>query len=154
MPEPFSPLPTLPRSWFAILPGTVGGMHTTGHSCFSTHPSCFSSGLLCGSYVRFVAEYLYQQGKDKAGSLSSEPSPEGQRTVRFWIRDSLRVCFLYVTTCVVGDMPMAVNYFAAVRGWPLHWWWSNVVAVCLLVMVAAWWTLDRIYALSLLIGSE
>jgi len=108
-------------------------------------PVLFFFGVALWQLVCFVAEYLYKQGKDKAGNLSAEPSREEQRTVRFWIRDSSRVCFLYLTTCVIGDMPMAVNYFAAVRGWPLHWWWSNVVAVCLLVMVVAWWILDRIY---------
>ncbi len=95
--------------------------------------------------VCFVAEYLSQQRKNKAGNPATGFSWEPQRTLRFWLRDSLRVCLLYLTTCVIGDIPMAVNYFAAVRGWPLHWWWSNAVVICLLVMVAACWTLDRIY---------
>jgi hypothetical protein len=108
-------------------------------------PILFFFGVALWQLVCFVAEYLYQQRKAKAGNLSSEPWLEEQRTLRFWLRDSLHICSLYVTTCVIGDIPMAVNYFAVVRGWPLHWWWSSAVSVCLLVTVAAWWTLDRVY---------
>lgn len=94
--------------------------------------------------VCFVAEYLYQRGKVKTGNLSSETSLGEQRTLRFWLRDSLRICSLYVATCVIGDIPMAVNYFAAIRGWHLHWWWSSTVAVCLVVTLEAWRAFDRV----------
>jgi len=108
-------------------------------------PVLFFFGAAMWQLLCLVAEYLYQQRKNKAGNLSAEPEWEEQGTLRFWLRDSSRICLLYLTTCVIGDIPMAVNYIAAVRERHLHWWWSNVVAVCLLVMVAVWWTLDRIY---------
>jgi hypothetical protein len=108
-------------------------------------PVLFFFGAATWQLLCLVAENLYQQRKSKVGNLSAGAAREEQRTLRFWLRDSLRICLLYFTACVIGDIPMAVNYIAAVRGWHLHWWWSNVVAVCLLVMVAVWWTLDRIY---------
>jgi hypothetical protein len=111
-------------------------------------PVLFFFGVALWQLVCFVAEYLYQQRKKNAGSLGRAPSLAEQRTMRFWLRDSLRICSLYVTTCLIGDIPMAVNYVAAIRGWPLHWWWSSAVTTCLFVMVAAWWTLDRVFAIA------
>jgi hypothetical protein len=108
-------------------------------------PALFFFGVALWQLVCLVIEYLCQQGKGKTGNLSSEPSLEEQRTLRFCLRESLRICSFYVTTCVIGDIPMAVNYFAVVRGWPLHWWWSSAVAVCLFVMAAVRWALDRAY---------
>jgi hypothetical protein len=108
-------------------------------------PVLFFFGAATWQFLCFVAEYSCQRRKNKAGTLSVQPAWEEQRTLRFWLRDSLRIFLLYLTTCVTGDIPMAVNYLAMVRGWHLHWWWSNSVAVCLLVMLAVWWALDRIY---------
>ena len=107
-------------------------------------PVLFFFGATLWQLVCFVAEYLCQREKVKAGNFSSETLLERQRTLRFWIRDSLRICSLYVATGIIGDIPMAVNYFAVVRGWHLHWWWSSTVAVCLVVTLVAWWTFDRV----------
>ena len=105
-------------------------------------PVLFFSGIVLWQLACFVAEYLYRRGKD---NVVSESSQEEQKTLGFWFRDSSRICLLFVSTCVIGDIPMAANYLAVVRGWRWHWWWSNVVGVCLIVMLATWWVLSRIY---------
>jgi len=96
--------------------------------------------------VCFVAEWFYRKLKRKTENLKPEAFRDTQKTLNFWMRDLLRVCVLYITTCAIGDIPMAVSYVAAVRRWPLHWSWSSAVSSGLLLMIAAWWILERIHA--------
>src|SRR5277367_4990181 len=67
-----------------------------------------------------VAEWLYRKAKGNTEILELKTFQDTQRTLKFWLRDSWRVCVLYITTSVIGDSPMAVNYVAAIRGWPMH----------------------------------
>jgi hypothetical protein len=85
--------------------------------------------------ICFVAEWFYSKAKRKTENPKPEALQDNQRTLNFWLRDSLRICVLYITTCAVGDIPMAVNYVANVRRWPLHLWWSSAVNSCLLLMI-------------------
>ena len=95
--------------------------------------------------ICFVAEWFYRKAKRKAKDLEPEALQDTQRTLKFWLRDSLRICVLYITTCLIGDVPVAVSYLAAVRGWPLHWWWLRALNTGVLFMIAPWWILERIY---------
>jgi hypothetical protein len=106
-------------------------------------PILFFLGAAVWQSVCFIAEWF--KAKRKTTNLESEVMQGAQSTLKFWLRDSLRVCVLYMTTCVIGDIPMTLNYVAEVRGWPLHLWWSSAVNSCLLLMVAVWWILERIY---------
>lgn len=108
-------------------------------------PVLFLFGVMVWQFTCFLVEWFNRKSNRKIKILEPEAMRDNQRTPKFWLRDSLRICLLYITTCVIGDIPMLVNYLAAVRGWPLHWWWSSVVDSCLLCMVVVWWILARIY---------
>ena len=110
---------------------------------FLIAPVVFFSGAVVWQFVSFVAEWLYR--KAKRGAENQQPQAlEAQRTLKSWLRDSLRLCVLYATTCVIGDIPMAVYYLASVRGWHSHWSWWDAADTGLPLMVAAWWILERI----------
>jgi hypothetical protein len=109
-------------------------------------PVLFFFGAMVWQFACFLVEWFSRKANRKIENLGPEAIRANQWTVKFWLRDSLRICLLYITTCVIGDVPMLVNYLAAVRGWPLHWWWSSVVDSCLLCMVVVWWILARIYS--------
>ena len=94
---------------------------------------------------RLIAEWSYRAAKRELESAESKESHDIQRTLKFWLRDSVRICALYVATCLIGDIPMAVKYLAGVRGRPFHWWWSSAVGTCAVVMVVVWWILDRTF---------
>jgi hypothetical protein len=112
---------------------------------FLCAPVLFFFGAAMWQSAFFVAGYFCQQDKRALRTLGSEPSPRSERTLGFWLRDSLRIGLLYVAACVIGDIPLAVKYLAAIRGWPLHWWWSSAVWACLVLTVAVSWTLDQIH---------
>jgi sterol desaturase/sphingolipid hydroxylase (fatty acid hydroxylase superfamily) len=96
-----------------------------------------------------IAEWFYRKVNRKTEYVEPEELQDVQRTPKFWLLDSLRVCVFYVAACLIGDIPMAVNYLATVRGWPLHWWWSSAVTSCLFLMVTVWWILERIYRMNM-----
>jgi len=107
-------------------------------------PILFFFGATVWQLICVVSEWFYRKTMRKIQNVDPEALQDAQRTLNFWLRDSLRVSLLYITTCVIGDTPMALNYLATVRGWPLHWWWSGAVSVCLLLMIGEWWILERI----------
>lgn len=104
----------------------------------------FLLGAAVWQFACFVGGWFYRKLERKTEKLKPKPLQGTQRTPKFWLQDSLCVCALYIATCAIGEIPMAVNYFAAVRGW-LHWWWSNAVTSRLIPMIAVWWILERIY---------
>lgn len=104
----------------------------------------FFSGATVWQLICFIAEWSYGKAKRKPGSSNSTSHRALRGLLRFWLRDSLHVSVLYITTAVIGDIPMAVNYVAAIRGWPWHSWWSNAVISSLLLMIAVWRILGRI----------
>lgn len=108
-------------------------------------PILFLAGAAVWQLVCIVAEWFYRNAKRKPQSLEPESLKDTQRTLRFWLQDSLRVCVLYITACAIGDIPMAVNYLAALRERPLHLWWSSAVSSCLLLTTAVWWILERVH---------
>lgn len=108
-------------------------------------PVLFFSGAAAWQLICFIAEWFNRKVGGQTDPLEPETVQNAQRTLRFWLRNSLRVSVDYITACVIGDTPMAVNYLAAVRGWPLHWWWSSAVGTCLLLTIAVWWILERIH---------
>jgi hypothetical protein len=108
-------------------------------------PVLFLFGVAAWQLICFIAGWFNREADRKTESLEPETVQETQRTLKFWLRDSLRVLVVYITACVIGDIPMAVNYVAAVRGWPLHWWWLSAVNTCLLLTVTVWWILERIH---------
>jgi hypothetical protein len=108
-------------------------------------PILFFFGAAVWQLVCIIAEFFCRKLKGETENLEPEALQDTQRTLKFWLRDSLRVCVLYIVTCAIGDIPIAVKYLAAVRRWPLHWWWLNAVNFRLLLMIAVWWILERIY---------
>jgi hypothetical protein len=62
-----------------------------------------------------------------------------------WLRDSLRISGIYLLACLIGDIPMAVNYLASHRAWSFHWWWSNAVFACLALALLAYLALSRLF---------
>jgi hypothetical protein len=108
-------------------------------------PVLFFSGAAVWQLICLIAEWSYRAAKRELESAESKESHDIQRTLKFWLRDSVRICALYVATCLIGDIPMAVNYLAGVRGRPFHWWWSSAVGTCAVVMVVVWWILDRTF---------
>jgi hypothetical protein len=112
----------------------------------ATFPVCadlvFLLLAMCQS-ICFIAELLYRWAKRDDSYRELEELQHTQRTLKFWLRDSSRICVFYVAAGVIGDIPMGVSYLAAVRGWPLHWWWSSAVTSCLLLMLALAWLLER-----------
>jgi hypothetical protein len=111
---------------------------------FLQAPVLFFSCAAVWQSVCLIAEWLYSKAKRKAENPQPEGMEDPRRTLEFWLRDSLRVCALYLMTGVIGDIPMAVYYLAAVRGWHLHWSWWGAADSGLPLMIAAWWILERI----------
>jgi sterol desaturase/sphingolipid hydroxylase (fatty acid hydroxylase superfamily) len=112
-------------------------------------PLLFFSAATVWQLIGAIAEWFYRKVNRKTEYVEPEELQDVQRTPKFWLRDSLRVCVFYVAACLIGDIPMAVNYLATVRGWPLHWWWSSAVTSCLFLMVTVWWILERIYRMNM-----
>jgi hypothetical protein len=108
-------------------------------------PILFLLGATVWQLAGFVAEWFYGKAKRKTENLKPITLRDTQKTLKFWLRDCLRVCALYVVTCAIGEIPMAVSYLSAVRGWHLHWWWSRALDTSFLLMIAVWWVLERIY---------
>lgn len=107
-------------------------------------PILFFFGAAVWQSICIITESFRRKAKRKTENLEPELLQDDQRTLKFWLRDSLRVCALYITACVIGDIPMGVNYFAEIRGWPLHLPWSIAVNLCLVLMITLWWILERI----------
>jgi hypothetical protein len=112
---------------------------------FLSAPSLFFLGAAIWQLICLIAESFYGKIKRETKTSNREGWQDTQWTLKFWLRDSLRICVFYVTTGLIGDIPMAVNYLAEIRGWPLHLLWSNAVISCLLLMIAVWWVLERTY---------
>lgn len=106
-------------------------------------PLLFFAGAAIWQSICAIVAWFHGKTHRTTESLETEASQDIQKTPKFWLRDSLRICVLYITTCVIGDTPMVVNYIAAVRGWSLHLWWSTAVNSCFLLMIAVWWVLQR-----------
>jgi hypothetical protein len=111
---------------------------------FLNAPVLFFLGATAWQLICLIAELFRRKAKRKSKALEPGALQDTQRTLRFWLRDSLLVSVLYITTAVIGDIPMAVNYLAVARGWTWHLWWSNAVFSCLLLMIAICWLLGRI----------
>jgi hypothetical protein len=112
---------------------------------FLMPPMFFFLGVTVWQSISFAAEWFYREAKRETENVGPEAlRNDPQRTLRFWLRDSRSIGMVYITSCVIGDLPMAINYLAEVRGTPLHWWWSNAVATCLLLIIGAWWMVRRI----------
>jgi hypothetical protein len=109
-------------------------------------PVLFFSGAACWQLFCFVTEWLYRLAARKSQSSEAVELQDIQKTSGFWLRDSLRILVLYAAACFIGDIPMVLNYVAAVRKWPMHWWWSSVVDSCLLLMIVVWWLLERYFS--------
>jgi len=92
-----------------------------------------------------ISEGVRRKANRQCAYVEPTDVPDIRATLKFWLKDSLRICALYVATCLIGDIPMGVNYLATVRGWPFHWWWSSVVSACLILMVIVQWLLNRFY---------
>jgi hypothetical protein len=107
-------------------------------------PYLFFQGAAVWQLICFLVEWFYRKVNRKTEKLEPGALQAAQRTLKFWLWDSARVCALYITTCLIGDIPMVVKYLASVRGWSLHWWWSSAVESCLLLMIVVWCILDRI----------
>jgi hypothetical protein len=90
-------------------------------------PILFFFGSAASQVIWFVAELFCRKVRRKAENPKPEALQDNQRTLNSWLRDSLRVCVLYITTCAIGDIPMALNYVAEVRGWQLHLWRLSAV---------------------------
>jgi hypothetical protein len=103
-------------------------------------PVLFFSFATILQLIGAISEWLLRK-------VNRQPTdvPDIRTTLEFWLKDSLRICALYIATCLIGDIPMGVNYLATVRGWPFHWWWSSAVNACLILMVLVHWILNRIY---------
>lgn len=107
-------------------------------------PLLFFSGAVVWQLIFSIVELSHGKARS-TGSYDPETFPQNaQKTLKFWLRDSLRISLLCAATCAIGDIPMAVNYLADVLGHPLHWWWSSAVSCCLLVMISIWWVLERL----------
>jgi hypothetical protein len=107
-------------------------------------PYLFFFGAVVWQLVCCIAEWFDRKTNRRPQDLELKASHDSQRTLKFWLRDSSRIFLLYVTTCLIGNIPTAANYLSEVRGWRLHLWWSNVVGLCLLLMIALWWILERV----------
>src|SRR5215831_5744460 len=113
---------------------------------FLMPPMFFFLGVAVWQSISLAAaEWFHRKAKRETENVGPEAlRNDPQRTVKFWLRDSRNIGVVYITSCVIGDLPMAVNYLAEVRGMPLHWWWSNAVATCLLLIISAWGMVRRI----------
>lgn len=98
--------------------------------------------------VCFVAEWLYRKARRESVRGELPTSLDIQRSWKFWRRECVRICVLFITTCAVGDIPMAVSYLSNVRRWRLQWGWHSALDACLPLMIAAWWILQRIESYS------
>jgi hypothetical protein len=109
-------------------------------------PSLFFLFATLAQLIGVIWEWLRRIVNRQATHLEPTYVPDIQATLGFWLKDSVRIGALYVATAFIGDIPMGVNYLAAVRRWPFHLWWSTAVSVCLISMVLVHWLLNRIYA--------
>jgi hypothetical protein len=83
-------------------------------------PLLFFSGATLWQLICVIVEWIYERAKRKPEHVEPKESQDIERAVKFWLQDSLRICALYVATCLIGDIPMAVKYLVAARGLVWH----------------------------------
>ena len=111
-------------------------------------PYVFLFVVMVWQFIWMVSEELFGLARREFRKRGQEKLPNLERTLRFWLHQSSRICLLYLSICSIGDIPMVLNYLANVRGWPLHWWGSSAGSYCLLLMLLLSWLAGRIPALS------
>src|SRR5208282_2112726 len=64
-------------------------------------PVLFLLGAAVWQSICIIAEWLYRRAKRRTKNVEPEALQNTQTTLKFWLRDSLRICMLYITTCVI-----------------------------------------------------
>jgi hypothetical protein len=115
----------------------------TWSQLFLYAPTLFFAGATVWQFICLAIEWVCRKTKTQTQSAILALPSVDERTLSFWLRDSLRILLLYVAACTMGDIPMVVRYLSAVLKWPFHIWWSNAVNASLILTIILWILLDH-----------